>query len=265
MTRNGQHGVSTLGVVSFLNAQPLIEGLDGEAGIKLHFAVPAALPGMLEGGQVDVALIPVIDLAAKADVWEQISDACIGSDGETLTVRVFSKVPPEKITSLYVDNDSHTSVVLARLIWLHQYEQRLKLAPLADVVSCDECESVLLIGDKVVDVLDSSFEYQIDLGQAWKEWTGLPFVFAVWAVPSDVANNQLAALLNEARDRGVARASAIAAEVGPELGWPIELATEYLTQRLFYKLTPAALEGMNMFIELATEEGIIERSGELAR
>ncbi len=264
--------MTTLGVVSFLNARPLIEGLDADAGISLHYAVPSALPSMLRRGEVDAALIPVIDLARGQDAWERVSDACIGSDGETLTVRVFSKTPPEYMSVLHVDEDSHTSIALAQLIWLYRYERRLAFVPLSAAGDLNDCESVLLIGDKVVNAPLTGFEYEIDLGGAWKEWTGLPFVFAVWAAPcgtgvspANRANEKLADLLNAARDRGVARAADIAGEMGPALGWPADLAREYLTQRLIYTLTPQAQDGMRRFLELAAEEGIVPDAGAVAR
>jgi len=292
----------TLGVVSFLNSRPLVEGLDSQRGISLYYAVPSALAGMLRGGEVDAALIPVIDLARETGRWRRVSDACISSDGPTMTVRVFSRVPPEQMSELHVDGDSHTSVALARLIWARYFERRLKITPLAFASDPDECESILLIGDKVVTAPVEGFDYQVDLGGAWKEWTGLPFVFAVWAAPrlggpepadstrrvggrapvsdsgpmdgtgpipgplADRLNpERLAALLNAARDRGVARAAQIAQEAGPARGWPVDVAHEYLTQRLIFKITPQAREGMNTFFELAAQEGILPQVPVVAR
>ena len=175
----------TLGVVSFLNSRPLIEGLDREAGVKLRFAVPSALAGMLCAGEVYAGLVPVIDLARNAERWRRVSDACIGSDGPTMTVRVFSRVPPQEMTELFVDGDSHTSVALARLIWSRWFRRPVRIAPLASAADANQCESVLLIGDKVVTAPVRGFDHQVDLGGAWKEWTGLPFVFAVWVAPAD--------------------------------------------------------------------------------
>ncbi len=274
MTQKSDPTATSLGVVSFLNARPLIEGLDAGPALSLHYAVPSALPAMLRSGQVDAALIPVIDLARENDPargaepgrasgpWQRISDACIGCNGETLTVRVFSRVPPEQMTVLYADDDSHTSIALARLIWKHWYQRPLTLAPLSSAASLDDCESVLLIGDKVVTAPRSGFDHEIDLGGAWKAWTKLPFVFAVWAAPANRDHSRLAKLLSEARDRGIARASGIAAEMGPAHGWPVPLAEEYLTRRLVYTVTAPVREGMRQFLELAADEGIIARNRE---
>ena len=280
--------MTTLGVVSFLNSRPLIEGLDAERGISLHYAVPSALPSMLRHGEVDAALIPVIDLARHADRWERISNACIASDGETLTVRVFSKKPPEYMSTLYIDPDSHTSVALAQLIWSYRFDRRLVFRPMSMVEDLNDCESVLLIGDKVVNAPLEGFEYEVDLGGAWKAWHGLPFVFAVWAAQRGTAVQsteqgfatenlvcgeqdvhapppELAGLLESARDRGVARAREIAEQVGPSHGWPVDLAEDYMLRRLSYTLTPRHLKGMQRFFELAAEEQIIPDVAELVR
>ncbi|MHC4441183.1 MAG: menaquinone biosynthetic enzyme MqnA/MqnD family protein [Planctomycetota bacterium] len=260
-----QDSIATLGVVSYLNSRPLIEGLEADDGVGLKYGVPAELTGMLEQGEVDAALIPVIDLARSQGAWKQISDAGIGCDGATLTVRIFSRVSPERITVLHADDHSHTSIVLAQLIWKHCYHRELDIVPTAIDDDFDSCESVLLIGDKVVGAPRDAFEYDVDLGQAWKQWTGLPFVFAVWAGPAGGDHSRLAQLLRQARDRGVCRAGQIAADMGPELGWPVELAAEYLTERLIYTITPAAEKGMQRFVNLANQAGLITKPGELVR
>src|SRR3972149_5783058 len=116
-----------LGVVSFLNAKPLIAGLDADEGIELIHDVPSRLAGLLDAGTVDAALVPVIDLAQPHRDWQIVSDACIGCDGETLTVRVFSRVAPEAIRRMHVDGDSHTSVALATIIWRELYGRQLEV------------------------------------------------------------------------------------------------------------------------------------------
>jgi chorismate dehydratase len=246
-----------LGVVSYLNSRPLIEGLDASHGIQLVYDVPARLPGLLEAGEVEAALIPVIDLARRGRRWKIVSDACIGCDGETLSVRIFSRVPPEEIERLHIDGDSHTSVALATLVWREMYGRNLILTPLEAIESLDECEAILLIGDKVVSNRLIDFNHEIDLGGAWKSLTGLPFVFAVWAARREAETGELAKMLSTARDEGVRRAKVIAADAGPGMGWPVELAQRYLTMRLNFKLTDRHLQGMQLFFEMAQREGIV--------
>jgi chorismate dehydratase len=268
-----------LGAVSFLNTKPLIEGVEREPGVSVRFAVPSALAALVRAGEVDASLMPIVDLAREGGAWRRVSDACIGSDGETMTVRVFSRVPPERMTVLYGDPDSHTSVALAKVLWAKRWGRRLELRPLPPPEQLADCESVLLIGDKVVRATVAHFEHQTDLGGAWKAWTGLPFVFAVWGMPcaagtaergrhgaETIATNdgrygRLERLLCAARDRGVVRAAELAAEYGPKLGWPVDLAIEYLTRRLMFTISPRALEGARKFLGLAAEMDLIPEAG----
>lgn len=206
---------------------------------------------MLDEGEVDAALVPVIDMVQEDRYWKIVSDACIGGDGETLTVRVFSRQMPESIHTLYVDGDSHTSVTLARIIWQEAYRTRLNVKPLCHETPPHDCEAVLLIGDKVVNHTLIGFDVETDLGSAWKSLTGLPFVFAVWAAPQAADVAYLATILGRARDTGVASAAMIAADFGPGMGWPVTLATRYLTRRLKFHLGSRQREGMARFFELA--------------
>ncbi|MEW6251474.1 MAG: menaquinone biosynthesis protein [Planctomycetota bacterium] len=273
----------TLGVVSFLNARPLIEGLHATPGVQLVFDVPARLPTLLDGGAVDAALIPTIDVLRHPDRYTVVSDACIASDGETMTVRIFAQVPPDRVRSLWVDTDSHTSVALARVLWRALYDRDLELHALerdrgaAAAPALDHCEAVLLIGDKVVDPQRGRFAYEVDLGGAWRAHTGLPFVFALWAARSSEIraangdllppNSQLATryslltdLLQAARNRGVVRAAEIAAEIGPTHGWPVELAHRYLTRCLQFRLDARAIDGVQRFARECAAAGIIPQA-----
>jgi chorismate dehydratase len=239
-----------LGAVSFLNAKPLIAGLAAEPGVELMLDVPSRLPGLLSRGRVDAALVPVVDWLRNRGEWRIVSDACIGCDGETLTVRVFSRVAPAAIRRLHVDGDSHTSVALARVLWQELYGQRLALTRFTGRETVDECEAVLLIGDKVVTQRLIDYETQIDLGSAWKSLTTMPFVFAVWAAQWDSDDAGLDALLSAARDRGVKSADMLAEDFGPGMGWPVALAKRYLTSRLKFTLGPRQIEAMERFSEL---------------
>jgi len=259
-----------LGVVSFLNSKPLIEGLDADPEVDLRFAVPAQLPAMLQGSDVGAALIPVVDVLRSGGRYVVLSNACIGADGETMTVRVFSQVPPDRVRILNVDSDSHTSVALARVLWRELYNRDLTVRPIdSRVQDLAETESVLLIGDKVVDPRRGRFAYEVDLAGAWRQHTGLPFVFAVWACPratlavEPAIREQLGGRLNAARDRGVARAAGLAEEYGPSLGWPVALAHRYLVRCLRYNLDGRAIEGVNLFAKLGSAVGVLPADAEL--
>ena len=240
-----------LGVVSYLNARPLICGLENEAAVRICFDVPSRLTQRLLNGDFDAALIPVIDLLRDGGRLRIVSDGCIACDGETLTVRVFSRVPPDQITQIHVDLESRTSVTLARLLWPAIYRRDVKFADLDPAARPQDYETVLLIGDKVVGAELDHFRYQVDLGGAWKTWTGLPFVFAVWAAPGGTERGALHRLLGEARDRGVKKAEQIAVEFGPAHGWPAMLAQQYLRRYLQFGLNDKHVEAMIRFFDLA--------------
>lgn len=252
-------GVWRLGAVSFLNARPLLEGLAADPRVSILQAVPSALAAELLAQRVDAALVPVVDALLHGDRLRVVSDACIGCDGETLTVRVFSRLPPDSMERLAVDQDSHTSVLLARVLWAELYGRGLRLSTLpVEDRSWDDCQAVLLIGDKVVARAPRGFGYEIDLGGAWRQLTGLPFVFAVWACLRDLPDaDQLGRVLTRARDRGERRAGQIARQQGPALGWPTDLAETYLTRYLRFRLTAGHCQAVERFLASGRRLGFL--------
>jgi chorismate dehydratase len=259
-------GLQTLGVVSFLNALPLYESLAGRDDVLITAAVPSQLHRLLEEDRCDAALLPIVDYRRNRHRLRPISDACIASDGETMTVRVFSKVPPDQVQRLGVDGDSHTSVILAQLIWLELYDRRLDLIPRAGSgispanappVASQDDESVLLIGDKVISQAPRGFGFEVDLGAAWKHLTGLPFVFAAWYGPAGRGSDSIAATLQAARDAGAANVERIAIQHGPRHGWPQHVALEYLRDIMQYTMTEEMRRAMDSFFDRAKTHGLL--------
>ena len=242
--------------VSYLNARPLIHGLDANQQVQLSLAVPAKLINLLRDGQADVALLPVIDYARLPGLVI-VPAGGIGSDGETLTVRIFSRVPTERIRSLACDPDSHTSVALARIILARRYNLRPEFCDLSRANSDDPHQARLLIGDKVVCEEPAGFQHQLDLGGEWKALTGLPFVFAVWMARRGVDTTTLAHLLTRAKQSGLADIESIISRHALPRGWPADQARRYLTEHLSYDVGPRELGAIRRFYELAAEERII--------
>lgn len=253
---------TTLGVVSFLNARPLRELLSAADDVVLRPEVPSRLGEMLDAGQCDVALLPVVDGWRRRERLELVSDACIASDGETMTVRVYSKIPPDQLERLHVDGDSHTSIVLAQVIWRELYQHRLEVIPWnpastpGDDVS--PVNSLLLIGDKVVRQAPRGYGFEVDLGAAWKHLTGLPFVFAAWYGRRGEDHARIARILCAARDAGVSNAARIARNVASMHGWPAETAERYLCDIMKYTITPDMRASMDRFFTLAMQHGLLE-------
>ncbi|MBC7783186.1 MAG: menaquinone biosynthesis protein [Burkholderiales bacterium] len=250
-----------LSSVAFFNATPLVWGLDHDPGISLRFGVPSALLGDLRSGQADVALLPVIDYQRMPDL-RLLRATGIGCDGPTLTVRLFSRSPIAGTRVLAVDGDSHTSVALAQIVLFKCFGLR------PDVISLDQRsdqpgETLLLIGDKVVTDEPAGYPHQLDLGQAWKELTGLPFVFALWTARPDVELpdvdlNVLSERLIASLDAGLRHVEDLIVTHAVPRGWPAETARRYLTEHLKFTIGDPQVAAISLFHELAGELGLIE-------
>lgn len=251
-----------IGCVSFLNARPLIEGLDDRADLSVRYDVPARLLADLLAGEVDVALCPAIDYQMSDEPLVIVPVGGIACDGPTHTVRLFSRVPFEELTHLHIDTDSHTSVALTRVLLRDLYQVSPKMTPLVRLAPLRaDMEAALLIGDKVVTHApsDADFPYQLDLGQAWKDMTGLPFVFAVWMAKPGTELGDLPAVLDAQRQLNRTRIRAIVEAQAPRHDWPLELAERYLGHLLRYRIGARELEAMQRFWARAHELGVTPR------
>ena len=256
-----------LGVVSYLNTLPLIDGLEGLADVELRRSVPSRLVDQLVSRDVDVALCSSIDYQRSPVPLRMVPVGMLGCRGTTLTVRLFSSVPLPTIDEVHCDADSHTSIALLQVI----LRERFGATP--RVVSFDAAEgaslstgrkALLLIGDKVVNGSPPAVRYphQLDLGAAWFEWTGKPFVFAVWmaradADPARVAD--IAAILDRQRRHNLQRLDGIVLRRSAARGWPDDLAARYLGECLRYDFDDEAAAGLDLFYEKCRAAALIER------
>jgi chorismate dehydratase len=245
-----------IGSVSYLNAKPLIYGLDQASDVELNLDVPSRLLDGLRDGRFDLALLPVIDYLRMEGLCI-VPAGGIGCDGPTLTVRIFSREPIEAIRSLACDPDSHTSVALARVILAERYGSQPEFTDLRRR-DADPDEGRLLIGDKVVCEEPQAFPHQLDLGLAWKELTGLPFVFATWMTRENVALGDLPRRLEAARKAGLDNVERIIDRHAAPHGWPADVARRYLTDYLKFEIGPRQIEAMSRFHQLAVQHGAVD-------
>ncbi|MEX0654439.1 MAG: menaquinone biosynthesis protein [Phycisphaeraceae bacterium] len=260
-----------LGCVSYLNARPLIEGLEAGPDPQVRFDVPAELLGDLEAGQVDLALCPVVDYFRAAEPLVIVPVGGIASEGPTFTVRLFSKVPIDRVRVVHADTDSHTSVVLLQVLLHAMHDRRPTLIDyharehVAGHRLADAPEAMLLIGDKVV--TDSpravAYPHQLDLGEAWHDLTGLPFLFAVWMARQGTALGDLPARLARQREHNARHIHAIAERHGPAHGWPVDLAHDYLGRILRYTVGERELEAVRRLAAMAAPLGLLPGGREL--
>lgn len=170
-----------LASVPFVNALPLIWGLEDDPEVSLCFLSPSALPDVLDSGQADAVLVSSFD-ALTHPGRVVVGGIGIGSDGATGSVRLFSRVPLTQVRRLALDPASLTSNHLAQLL-LTEITGSAPL-PLTGFSSLAEAfaagaDAVVAIGDYGM-TASSSLAEVFDLGALWKEATGLPFVWAMW-------------------------------------------------------------------------------------
>jgi len=246
--------------VSYLNAKPLLVGLDDIPEIELTKAIPSEMRTMLSDSRADAALLPSIDIQRFHGDLTVLPAGCISSSGTTLTVRIFSQVRPVRITTLWADTDSHTSVALAQVLWYMQFKRRLRIIPFTPgkFDPAEDAQAVLMIGDKVVADPPIGYDFQFDLGRMWFEMTGLPFTFAVWAATAGSHMDELYRVLSAARRDGTENLHELAHTYAEQYGWPLDLAERYYTKCLQYEFTDAHREGLTEFYEMAADVGILD-------
>lgn len=260
-----------IGTVEYLNTSPLVRGLRKVEGVEITRAVPSRIIDLLLNDRVDIGLTSLIDIARSSEPLAILPVGMIGCEGPTMTVRVFSGVPIDRITTLHADADSHTSVVLARVLLkeLHgiepeviEYDARERAPGAGDDAAAAWPESLLLIGDKVVADCPPAVRYphSLDLGEAWHRLTGLPFVYAAWACRADRAGSEAvraaAALLDRTRRRNAMRLDQIVNDEAPAHDWPVDLARLYLGRLLRFDFDERAEAAVGAFLERARNVGV---------
>jgi chorismate dehydratase len=241
-----------LGRISYLNMAPVFYRVDAE--YEEIQGVPTALNAQVVAGEIDVAPISSIAYARHADTLRVLPGLCVSSEGAVESIQLVTKVPPERLRVVAVTPESATSVVLTKVLF-----------PDAEHVPLgEEAEGKLLIGDAA---LRSSFEDptpHYDLGRLWLERTGLPMVFAVWAV-RDPAPDGIGALeeaLVASARRARAEPEQLAYEASERYGYPAGFVARYF-EKLRYSFGPRERAGLYTFLELAQQVGELDRVPEL--
>ena len=248
-----------IGVVGFTNTLPLAYELERhlERAIIVR-ATPGQIADDLEAGRMDVGMVPVVTLANNP-TWGLVPGLGIASEGPVRSVLLQSRVALSKIQKLVTDPASRTSNHLARL-WL---KHRMGLEP-EIIPGPPQPRSRLDVGDATVVIGDDALFWDgdpgetVDLGGAWTEWTGLPFVFAVWAGPGAHAPG-LAESLHACYAANAGRIGQLAAHAAPEPGDRRDAIESYLTNSIRYRLGKRETEGLERYLTLGAAEGYFDR------
>jgi len=258
-----------IGSVPYLNARPLIYGIED----KVTVCTPALLADLLHRGQFDVGLVPIAEVLLH-DQYDVVDGIAIASRGPVKSVFLVHRVPIEQIKRVAVDPASRTSAWLVRVILKYGYHLEPEFYPLADAPELSGHEAMMLFGDGAIWYHSSNgSDASLDLGEAWTEMTGLPFVYAVWALQRGVADpvgtgrrraataaRALPQQLRQAKADGLAHIEEIvqdSTEATPEF------RREYLTRNVVHELGDAEKQGIRRFQQYLKEMGLIEKAHEL--
>ena len=236
-----------VGSVGYLNAAPLVRGIENEVII----ATPARLAEMLQKDELDAGLVSITEVLFR-DRYDVLDGIAIASLGEVKSVLLGHRRPLAETREIFCDTASLTSVNLLRVL-LAERGMKPEFKPLPDYASAAKLDAVLLIGDPALDFLRAQTGHEImDLGAEWLELTGLPFVYAVWALRRGVENSRLRRQLREARDFGLDTLDSI---IQSRTEYDYEFRKDYLGWHIHYHLGTDEKRGLAKFIELLRKHG----------
>ncbi|MCS7192888.1 MAG: menaquinone biosynthesis protein [Armatimonadetes bacterium] len=248
-----------IGSVPYLNAVPLTWALH-KIGFRgtLVFGTPAQLSSWLEEGKIDAGLIPLAEYLRG--VGEGIvADVALSSDGAVRSVLLISKVPLFQIETIAVDKGSRSSLLLLKILMAERFGIAPLLFPAEPKLEAmlERADAALLIGDAALLAQVSPFWQVIDLGQEWKNLTGLPFVFAVWVIGNKAFETEIANWLIKAKVEGLRNLETIIDEEAQKRSLDQKLVRHYLTECIHYDLTDSHLKSIRTFSELCIKHGFL--------
>jgi len=257
-------GAVRIGAVNYLNTKPLTHRLDELLpAAEIVLDLPSRLADDLAAGRLDVALIPSIEYLGDPG-YRIVSDACIACRGPVLSVKMFSRVPADRIRTLALDEGSRTSAALVQILLHARYAIRPRITALPIGASVDQtsADAVLLIGDRAIHAPEGPFAEVWDLGDQWCRWAEIPFVFAMWVAREGVELADVEAALCAARDSGVAHIEEIARREAAALSMTQRECVAYLRDNLHFRLGDAERQGLEKFFRLAGELGLTTAGAE---
>jgi chorismate dehydratase len=262
-----------IGRIPYINCYPVYGAIDRgvvQLDAELVDGVPTDLNRKMGAGELDISVVSAVEYARDSDRYLLLPDLAISCDGPVRSVMLFSKRPASELgaRNVIVSRSSMTSVALLELLFENIWHARPRFVPgdaeIKDVVvdSLVDADARLVIGDAAL-VLGSNhrerYPFVYDLGQTWKDWTGQPFVFAVWVAQR--STNVKEALLAHAgliasRDWGLRHLSDLAEQAHKATGVERSVCAEYLSG-LDYGLSYPHLAGLTEFYRRLVERGRI--------
>ena len=237
-----------IGSVQYLNAVPLTRGIESQ----VIFATPARLAEMLRRDELDAALVSLTEVLLN-DRYDILDGVAIASLGEVYSVFLAHCVPLGKITEVFCDPASLTSVNLLKVL-LAERGVKPEFKPLSDYATASQRDAVLLIGDRAIDFQRATPVHEIlDLGTAWYELTNLPFVYAVWALRRGIESKELRRELREAKRFGIETLDYV---IETREEYDEDFRRDYLGWHVHYHLAADEKRGIAKFCELLQKHGL---------
>lgn len=236
--------------VSYLNSIPFVYGLEqSDLGAKLELSldIPSVCADKLQQGTVDLGLVPVA-IIPSLPYAEIISPYCIGADGAVETVCLFSEVPLEEIETILLDFHSRTSVQLVQVLAKKYWEIVVAFEP-AELNFEQQIKGTtagVVIGDRAYQYREK-YPYVYDLPEEWKNYTGLPFVFACW-VANKPLDDAFKEFFSEALSYGLMHLDQALQAKGDTYQSTID-KRRYLTEVIQYDLNSERKKGLSCFLE----------------
>lgn len=248
-----------LGAVDYLNARPLVFGLELRSDLfALRFDPPSKCAALLHEGSIDVGMIPSIEYLRGHD-YRIVPGLAIASEGPVASVALFTRKPLEEVRTIAADTSSRTSAGLLRVLCYERFGVDAEFEPMPPDITAmlARCDAALIIGDAAL-FLDHEAAglRKVDLGEEWTAMTGLPFVWAFWAGRPGVVSPDAVQALTDARDGGVAASDQVAAAYcGPGR---VARGQAYLRENIRYAVGEREEAGLRKYYELAAKHGVVE-------
>jgi len=238
-----------ISAVSYTNSQPFIYGLKNTGiinKINLSLDIPSDCAQKLIDNKVDIGLIPVAAVI-NMPYWKIVSNYCIGANGPVNSVFIFSNCPVHEIKTLQLDPQSRSSNNLAKVLlknyWKVSPEMQVNTVDYA--ASTDKHTAFVQIGDRTFGK-KNQFDYVYDLAGCWREFTGLPFVFAAWIANKELPDEFLAEFDN-ALKYGLDNRDKVISNIAAHNNFDVH---DYLMNKLDFTLTDDKLKALHLFIDL---------------
>jgi chorismate dehydratase len=245
-----------IGAVSYLNTKPLIYGLnDGHINnaIELVMDYPAKIAQMLVDDDIDIGLVPVA-IIHKLKTPFILTDYCIGCDGAVASVSIFAEKPIEELTTILLDYQSRTSVLLAKILVKQYWKLNIEWIETSGEDYRDQIKGNvggLVIGDRAFQQQNIS-PFMYDLGEAWKKHTGLPFVFAAWVSNKEIQESFINEF-NLTMADGLNHLDQIVIDNKRD---DVNLM-DYYTKFICYHLDKDKRKGLSLFLKMIGEEEVV--------